>query len=178
MKRSIIDLTILGFVHRVPQSAYDLANLLARDEVNRMVKISKPAVYKNVQRLLERGYLEGRITKTKRWPEKRVCSMTPRGRDYFRELMVHFAAQPVRYQFDIHAVALFLPQLAREEREPLLETMRTGLDEQQKSLERLGEAGDDTIKSNRAVVKLQQQLNGTLVNWVRKFAGELRSERG
>ena len=173
MKRSIIDLTILGFIHREPLSAYDLASLFARDEVDMMVKISKPAVYKNVQRLLERGYLEGRITKTKRWPEKRVCSMTPRGRDYFSELMVHFAAQPVRYQFDIHAVALFLPQMPSEESEPLLETMRTGLDEQSRSLERLGAQRDDATLRSQAVLQLLQQLNETLGNWVRKFGGTL-----
>ncbi|MEE9465555.1 MAG: PadR family transcriptional regulator [Candidatus Neomarinimicrobiota bacterium] len=177
MKRSIIDLTILGFIEREPLSAYDLANLLEKNDLQMMVKISKPAVYKNVQRLLERGYLEGRITKTKRWPEKRICSMTARGRDYFRELMAHFAAQPVRYQFDLHAVALFLPQLPREESEPLLAIMRTGLDEQRRSLERLGAQRDAAAESSRAVSQLQQQLNETLVKWARKFGGELQSER-
>ncbi len=178
MKRSIIDLTILGFIQRAPLSAYDLANLLVKAEVEMVVKISKPAVYKNVQRLLERGFLEGRITKTRRWPEKRICSITTKGGDYFRELMVHFAAQPVRYQFDLNAVALFLTQLPREEGAPLLETMRTGLDEQRRSLEWLLARQDAVTDSGRAVTELQQQLNDTLVKWVRNFGGGARFRLG
>ena len=83
MTYSVINLILLGQVIRKPVSAYDLAHLLDQHNLSAMVRISKPAIYSNIRKLLERGYLEGRITKTRRRPEKRVCYPTDRGRARF-----------------------------------------------------------------------------------------------
>ncbi len=163
MVYSIIDLILLGQVIRKPVSAYDLAYLLDQQNLGEMVRISKPAIYSNIRKLLERGYLEGRITKTRRRPEKRVCYPTDRGRARFNELMAHFAARPVKYHFNFNALIVFVSQLPHEAGEPLLEQLRSGLEEQRRLLKgRLGSPGELSF-AGRSVMRQQYLLNEALL---------------
>ena len=175
MAHSVIDLILLGLVIRKPLSAYDLAHLLDQHNLSEMVRISKPAIYSKIRKLLERGYLEGRITKTRRRPEKRVCYPTERGQARFQELMTHFAAQPVKYHFDFNALIISVAQLPRETGEPLLEQLRSGLEEQRRLLrERLGTPGELSF-AGRSVMRQQYLLNEALLKWLREFMGEYRT---
>ncbi len=176
MTHSVIDLILLGQVIRIPVSAYDLAHLLDKQNLGEMVRISKPAIYNNIRKLLERGYLEGRITKTRRRPEKRVCYPTDKGRARFQELMAHFAAQPVKYHFDFNALIVSVSQLPREAGEPLLEQLRSGLEEQRRLLqERLREPGELSF-TGRSVMRQQYLLSEALLKWLREFRGEYRAQ--
>ncbi len=175
MTYSVINLILLGQVIRKPVSAYDLAHLLDQHNLSAMVRISKPAIYSNIRKLLERGYLEGRITKTRRRPEKRVCYPTDRGRARFQELLAHFAAQPVKYHFDFNALIISVSQLPREVGEPLLEQLRSGLEEQRRLLQgRLREPGELSF-AGRSVIRQQYLLNEALLKWLREFRGEYRT---
>ncbi len=176
MTHSVIDLILLGQVIRKPVSAYDLAHLLDEHNLGEMVRVSKPAIYSNIRKLLERGYLEGRITKTRRRPEKRVCYPTDKGRARFQELMAHFSARPVKYHFDFNAVIISVSQLPREAGEPLLDQLRSGLEEQRRLLqERLGAPGDLSF-AGRSVMRQQYLLNEALLKWLREFMGEYRGQ--
>ncbi len=174
MTPSVIDLILLGQVVHKPVSAYDLAHLLDKHNLSEMVRVSKPAVYSNIRKLLERGYLEGRITKTRRRPEKRVCYPTDKGRARFQELMEHFGAQPVKYHFDFNALIISVSQLPRAVGEPLLEQLRSGLEEQRRLLQgRLREPGELSF-AGRSVMRQQYLLNEALLKWLREFMGEYR----
>ncbi|MCH8838235.1 MAG: PadR family transcriptional regulator [Candidatus Marinimicrobia bacterium] len=175
MTTSVIDLILLGQVIRKPLGAYDLAHLLHKHNLSDMVRISKPAIYSNIRKLLERGYLEGRITKTRRRPEKRVCYPTEKGRARFQELMAHFAAQPVRYHFDFNALIISVSQLPREAGEPLLEQLRTGLEEQRRLLKERLKAPEEISFAGQSVIRQQYLLNEALLKWFKEFRGEHRA---
>ena len=175
MNPSVIDLILLGQVISKPVSAYDLAHLLDKHNLTEMVRISKPAIYSNIRKLLERGYLEGRITKTRRRPEKRVCYPTDKGQARFQELMAHFAARPVRYHFDFNALIISVSQLPQEMGEPLLEQLRSGLEEQRRLLHGRLNAPGELSFTDRSVMRQQYLLNEALLKWFKEFRGEYRS---
>ena len=175
MTPSVIDLILLGQLIRKPVSAYDLAHLLHKHNLSDMVRISKPAIYSNIRKLLERGYLEGRITKTRRRPEKRVCYPTEKGRARFQELMAHFAARPVRYHFDFNALIISISQLPQEMGEPLLEQLRTGLEEQRRLLKERLKDPEEKSFAGRSVMRQQFLLNEALLKWLREFSSGYRA---
>ena len=175
MTPSVIDLILLGQLIRKPVSAYDLAHLLHKHNLSDMVRISKPAIYSNIRKLLERGYLEGRITKTRRRPEKRVCYPTEKGRAHFHELMAYFAARPVRYHFEFNALIISISQLQREAGEPLLEQLRTGLEEQRGSLQEWLKTPGELSFTGRSVMRQQFLLNEALLKWLREFSSGYRA---
>ena len=60
---SSIDLVLLGLLSRQEKSAYDLAKEIEQYELDSMIRLSIPAIYKNVKQMEGRGFLEHRETR-------------------------------------------------------------------------------------------------------------------
>jgi len=58
---STIDLIILGILLENPMNAYGLTHFIDDKQVGRLLKISKPAVYKCCKRLFKAECLDGEI---------------------------------------------------------------------------------------------------------------------
>jgi DNA-binding PadR family transcriptional regulator len=136
---SSIDLVLLGLLARQKRSAYDLAREIERYGLTDVVRLSIPALYKNVKQLEKRRFLESRETRSGEMPEKTIYSLTALGRERFYLLMEKYAAEKVRYRFDFNPVILNLDEVPRKRREKLLlrlkERLAAGREELEASLE-------------------------------------------
>ena len=84
---SSIDIILLGMLIEGPMSAYEMNKILDKRQVRVWLKISEPAVYRNLRRLQDRGCTEHHTEKHGLMPEKTIYTITPRGREYFIQLM-------------------------------------------------------------------------------------------
>ena len=133
---SSIDLVLLGLLSRQEKSAYDLAKEIERYDLDNVVRLSIPAIYKNVKQLEERGYLSRRETRRGEMPEKTMYSLTNNGREYFYDLMEKYAAERVRYRFDFNSVVLHIDKVPKKRREQLLLILRDQLVAGRKDIEK------------------------------------------
>lgn len=173
---SAINLVLLGFLIDESMSAYDLDKLIARDNIKEMVKISTPAVYKNLLKLNENGYLAAQIIKEGEMPEKTVYRVTDLGRQYFMELMYKYAGEKVKINFDLNALIINLNKIDKDKALRMLENIRNGFYFQQKTLaEQLLSAQMAPI-TGRAVIRQSQLVNQALINWIEELIQEFRKE--
>lgn len=112
---STIDLIILGILIKRPMNAYEIVQYVENDQVDRMIKISVPAIYKSCKRLFQAGYLIGKTEKEGENPEKVIYSINAAGKKYFYELIRNFSSKVQPFYIDFNAVILNLDRLDREE---------------------------------------------------------------
>src|SRR3989339_437751 len=89
---STIDLIILGILLNNPLNAFELTRFMDTHHIDKLVKISKPAVYKCCKRLFQAGFLDGETIREGEMPEKVIYSINEKGRERFYELMEHFSS--------------------------------------------------------------------------------------
>lgn len=157
-------------------SAYDLDKLIERDKIKEMVKISTPAVYKNLLKLNENGYLAAQTIKEGEMPEKTIYRITDSGRQYFLELMYKYAGEKVKVNFDLNALIINLDKVDKDKALRMLENIRNGFYFQQKSLAEQYLASQLMPLASRAVVRQSQLVNQALVNWIEELILEFRKD--
>ena len=96
-----IDLIVLGILKKEPMSAYDIQKLVEYRNISKWVKISTPSIYKKVIQLEQKGYIESRIEKEGRMPEKAVYSLTKSGEKEFEKLMLETSNKPINIFLDL-----------------------------------------------------------------------------
>lgn len=171
---SAINLVLLGFLMDEAMSAYDLDKLIARDNIKEMVKISTPAIYKNLLKLNESGYLAAQTIKEGEMPEKTVYRITDLGRQYFMELMYKYAGEKVKINFDINALIINLNKVDKDKALRMLENIRNGFYFQQKTLAEQLPAGQMLPLTGRTVIRQSQLVNQALVTWIEELIQEFR----
>jgi DNA-binding PadR family transcriptional regulator len=159
-----------------PMSAYDIARIVETDIIGRLLKVSAPAVYKNIKELQRAGYLEVERTRTGEMPEKKVYSVTESGNAYFVKLMAHFSGSLPEYYFEFNT---FLANLDKVDKESGLEMLGNLRDqfyrmktwivahEQEARARNVHFAGKAIIKQYRMVIY-------TLIQWVEEVIDEYR----
>jgi DNA-binding PadR family transcriptional regulator len=150
-------------------SAYDLTKMKGIFE---LVKISVPAVYKNIKRLHRDGLLTSIRQKGGTLPAKKLYSPTSKGENRFQELLRTCAASPVTFFFDFNVSLLFLNSVDRETGFHLISAVKTQLQNKKKYLK-------DQIEKHRelpfpAVNLAHQQLElcNVLLKWLTDFRVE------
>jgi DNA-binding PadR family transcriptional regulator len=171
---SAINLVLLGLLIDESMSAYDIDKLITRDNLKEMVKISTPAVYKNLLRLNENGYLAAQTIKEGEMPEKTIYRITDLGRQYFMELMYKYAGEKVRINFDLNALIINLDKVDKDKALRMLENIRNGFYYQQKTLEDQSLSCQMLPLTGRAVIRQKQLVNEALINWIEELIRELR----
>lgn len=174
---SAINLVLLGFLMDESMSAYDLDKLIERDQIKEMVKISTPAIYKNLLKLKESGYLAAQAVKEGEMPEKTIYRITESGRQYLLELMYKYAGDPVKINFDFNALILNLNKIDKDKGLRMLESIRNSLHYRQKVLaEQMLSAGLLPL-TGRAVIRQFQLVNQSLIDWIEELIPEYRREK-
>jgi len=171
---SAINLVLLGFLMDEAMSAYDIDKLIARDNIKEMVKISTPAIYKNLVKLNENGYLAAQTVKEGEMPEKTVYRITELGRQYFMELMYKYAGEKVKINFDINALIINLNKVDKDKALRMLENIRNGFYFQQKILADQLPASQMLPLTGRTVLRQSQLVNQALVTWIEELIQEFR----
>ena len=91
MASESIEIMILGALMERPMSAYEMDKEMDIRNVRRWIRISSPSVYRNLIRLYDEGYADGRVVKEGEMPEK--------GKERLVELMHKTASLPVRVDY-------------------------------------------------------------------------------
>ncbi len=121
---SSIDLFLLGFLNKKSISAYDLAKFIEENQLNQMIKISTPAVYKNLIRLKEKRYLSSKKVQSGNSSQKVIYSITNKGEKYFHSLMVKQSKKDFLIYFDFNSFIVNLDQVDEKKMNELLDNFQ------------------------------------------------------
>ena len=125
--KSTIELTILGILTRSPMSAYEITGFIEAKKVNRMLKISFPAVFKVCKKLYQNGILDGKSVQEGENPEKIIYSINDKGRQKFISLMEHYSSNLDPFYFDFNAFIWNLESLEQEQAMTMLNNLRNNI---------------------------------------------------
>lgn len=164
-----IDLIVLGMLKKESLSAYDIQKLVEYRNISKWVKISTPSIYKKVIQLAEKGYIESRIEKDGKMPEKAIYSLTDAGEKQFDKLMLEIACKPIHIFLDFNAVIVNLESLSPENQKLCLTNIENNTkvlkDYVQENI-RLKENISDIPETGMAVLQQQFILVQAIEAWI------------
>lgn len=126
---SQIDLIILGYLQHKEKSAYEMVKEFETWNLQYWLKISSPAIYKNIVKLYQKGYLDSKTVKEGEMPEKTIYSINQKGLSYFNELMEYSSNNIGRIYFDFNAFLTNIEKTPLEKRKELLLNFKRNIDE-------------------------------------------------
>jgi len=160
---SSIDLLLLGLIRNEPLSAYDLSKMVG---IYEMVKISVPAIYKNIRRLNKEGYLEYSIEKNSKMPEKKIYSITSKGSDRFFELLTLCAQNTINYYNDFNVALLFLGSIDKKTGNEIIDIVNDNLSDKQRILNSQIDMFKNLPFPIPSIGKQHSKLNETIIKWL------------
>jgi DNA-binding PadR family transcriptional regulator len=173
---STIDMVILGILQIKPMNPYELTRYVESHQVHRLLKISKPSIYKTCKRLYQERHLSGRAVREGENPEKMVYSITKRGKKYFLALMEHFSGELHHFYFEFNS---FIWNLERLEPRVALEMLRN----LENALRQLGqgiEIHEREVSGApfpvRMIVKQYRMTIRSMVDWIAGVIVEFKRE--
>lgn len=126
---SQIDLIILGYLQHNEKSAYEMVREFETWQIHYWLKISNPAIYKNIVKLYKNGYLDSRTVKEGEMPEKTIYSINKKGLSYFNELMEYSSNNIGHIYFNFNAFLSNIEKVPLEKRKELLLNFKRNIDE-------------------------------------------------
>ena len=172
---SVVDLVVLGLLLDEPMNAYRLVQIVEERRVSRLVKISKPAIYKSCRRLSGAGCLVRKAVRETEAPEKIVYSVNKDGSAHFHELMSYFSGNIIPFHFEFNSFIWNLYRLERTEGLRMLETLRKALIALRDWL--VVHQREDVAQATfgaRMVVKQYRMVVTVLVQWLEETIVEYR----
>lgn len=166
---SSIDLVILGMVLERPQSAYDLQKDVEYHHLSRWTKISVPSVYKKVLQLKEQGYLQSKSVKGNKAADKAIYEITDAGRDYFAQLMEHYATQQISFLFDFNVVITNLNKVEKPQALELITKLRESIAASARLSGEHARENSAIPLVGRTIFNQQRMLYGALSQWLDTF---------
>lgn len=174
MATASIDLMILGALKERPMSAYEMNKLMDARAMRKWVRVSAPSIYRNLVKLCQAGYAEGRIERSGAAPEKTVYTITDAGLARFDELMQDVADLPARVDFDFVPVIANLYVTDEATGRALLARLRERYLEQ---AERLAAYAPEVPRLEaRANLELRVATYSMVVDWLEKFERDFYRE--
>lgn len=172
---SVIDLVVLGILLDEPMNAYRLAEFVDQRQLGRLVKISRPAIYKSCRRLLRAHCLTGKAVRETEAPEKIVYSVIKAGKQRFQDLMRHFSHRLNPFHFEFNSFIWNLYHVDKAEGMNMLTALRKEMTEMRDWL--AVHEKRDLLQAGfgaRMVVKQYRMVLGTLVQWIEETIDEYR----
>jgi DNA-binding PadR family transcriptional regulator len=168
---STIDLILLGLIKNQRMSAYDLSKMTGIFE---LVKISVPAIYKNVRRLKANGYLKSSAIKNGNMPEKKIYSITKQGEKRFQELLSVYSAGAINFYFDFNIPLLFVNSVDKKLGEEIIISLQSQLQTKQKYLAEQLEIYKNMPFPIINLGKQHLELNKMLLDWINEFRSDYK----
>lgn len=163
---SAIDLIILGALSERAMSAYDLACMIDEKHVNRFLKISAPAIYKNCKRLYGSGLLDGKTSKEGEQPEKTIYRINEKGKERFFALMEHFSSSATPFFLDFNAFIWNIEKAGKKQGLKMLEKLRDDLSGLKAwIIEHEKEEAPNLTFAGKAIVKQYRMTVSALLSW-------------
>ncbi|MBN1798323.1 MAG: PadR family transcriptional regulator [Spirochaetales bacterium] len=163
---SAIDLTLLGLVITQPISAYDLAKFVEQHELKDLVRLSIPAIYKNLKKLEQEGFLSSALEKHGEMPEKTVYTITESGRQLFYVLMDKYADEKIKYHFEFNPVIVNLDKLPKPKGKQLVIKLKTRLEKRKQDIKKHEQIWRTIGKTGAVLLSQAQHINDALLVWI------------
>ncbi len=178
---STIDLIILGILLDKKMNAYELANFIEDRGIDKFLKVSVPAIYKNCKRLYQSGYLNGQRVREGEMPEKLVYSINKKGKEHFHDLMKYYSSSmhhdPTPFFIDFNSFLWHIEKLEMSEAIEMLENLQFQLLGIKKWIvQHEKEAQSSEPFSSRMIIKQYRMMIATLVIWVRETIEDYKIE--
>lgn len=173
---STVDLMLLGILLKKPMNAYEIKKKLEFMNIRRWIKISSPAIYRNLVNLYRRGYLEKQIVREGEMPEKAVYSVNEKGRKYFLTLMERFAEDPEIVYISFSAMLSNLNLLEPSKALQLMNSLSQSMRDQTESLRKAKESCSADMKTAIAIIDLYQEMYRLFCDWTGRYARLLSEE--
>jgi DNA-binding PadR family transcriptional regulator len=168
---STIDLFLLGLHMDRSWNAYELVKMLDTFHLGEMIRISTPAVYKNLIRLTDKGFLSVEKRKEGGSPEKKIYTISDTGRKRFRELMFAVAGEDVKFHIDQNTCLVNLHHLNRADALDIMEKIMENLKRKQEMfLQAIPRAANADVPFTALEVAGQiKSLNTIMLQWLELF---------
>ena len=163
---SAIDLTLLGLVINESLSAYALAKFVEQHELKDVVRLSIPAIYKNLKKLEQQGFLSATAEKHGGMPEKSVYSITESGRHLFDMLMEKYADEKITYHFEFNPVIVNLDKFPKKKGKQLVERLKYKLEKRKQDIKKYGQIWRTIGKTGEVLFLQAQYINDALLSWI------------
>ncbi len=174
---STIDLVILGSLYQSPKSAYDLQKQIEARNLSRWVKIGSFTVYKKVVQFETKGYVVGETIKNGNMPEKTLYTITPAGKEIFKEWMAKFSLAETRVFLDFNAVIVNLALLDESFAFECITNIKNSIQNTKMQILEQLPTHKDIPLFGRTILEQQLMLLETLEKWEEDFEKEFEKTR-
>jgi DNA-binding PadR family transcriptional regulator len=166
---SAVDLMLLGSLIDHPMNAYELKKRMENADVKNWVKISSPAVYKNLVQLYKRGYLDAQVVREGEMPEKTIYTINEKGCQYFQRIMETYSEKPGFVYIDFTAFISNLHRLEKPVAEKMLMKLQNKLYAKMKHMELVLQQEGGKSGEAKAIIELYVQMYTLFYHWVCDF---------
>jgi DNA-binding PadR family transcriptional regulator len=174
---SSIDLMILGLTQHRPQSPYEIIQFMETQAVKKWIKISDPAIYRNMREMAKKGYLVGNKVKIGSMPEKTVYHITKKGKDRFFELMDQISSRPKNINFDYGAFIAHLDSLDQATGLKMLKNLKKRFHRERERLNPYLADLKNYPLGGRANITHFQVVFDALIQWIDVIIYEFQKEK-
>jgi DNA-binding PadR family transcriptional regulator len=166
---SAVDLMLLGSLMDQPMNAYELKKRMENAKVSNWVKISSPAIYKNLVRLHQRGYLDAQVVREGEMPEKTIYTVNEKGRRYFHRTMESYSEKPGFVYIDFTAFISNLRHLEKPDAERMLAELQNKLYAKMKYMELVLQEEGGKSGEAKAIIELYVKMYALFYQWACDF---------
>jgi len=177
---SVVDLVILGFLLNEPRNAYALAQLVEKRNLSRLLKISRPVVYKSCRRLNEAKLLKSKTIRDSEAPERVIYSVNSQGKKHFYKLMEYYSSRISSFHFESNSFIWNLYHCEYKEGLKMLKNLQMELTSLLTGM-KTHEKEDAVANANfcvRMVVKQYRMILATKVCWINEVIEEYIKQGG
>jgi DNA-binding PadR family transcriptional regulator len=158
-------------------NAYELTRFIDDKQVGRLIKISKPAIYKCCKRLFKAGYLDGETVREGEMPEKVIYTVNQKGKDRFYELMAHFSGNINPFYFEFNSFLWNIDRLEKTKALGMLENLKAQLQELKDwIIQHEKEESSNIAFSARMIIKQYRMMVITLVTWIEETIDDYKRD--
>jgi len=174
---STIDLIVLAILLKNPINAYELVRYVKSRRIDRVLKVSEPAIFKSCKRLAKDGFIDGKTIREPNVPDKVVYSINSSGRERLFALLSHFAHKVTPYYFDFNAVVWGIDCVSPDQGLELLKELQDQLRNiKQGVLAHEKEVASHLPFGARQIIKQYRMSIICLVKWIDEVVVEFEAE--
>lgn len=167
---SIMNLMLLGFLMEKPMNPYEIKKEVENRNLSWWIKGSAPSIYRNVNTLAGKGYIDGKAVREGEMPEKTVYTINDKGRLYFKSLMEQYSAAPPQIYLDFTAVIANISKVDQAEGKQSLKALHASFTCSKGILESIEKQFDPY--QAKSVIQLSRKMYDLLCQWLRQFYEE------
>lgn len=164
---SITNLMLLGFLMEKPMNAYEIKKEVENRNLTWWIKGSSPSIYRNINALSAKGYIDGEVVREGEMPEKTIYTINNKGITYFNEMMEQYSCNPPKIYLDFTAVISNIGKIDTEIGKQRIMDLYSYFKNAKEILEKL--ETKYTPYQAKAVIQLSEKMYDLICEWLEQF---------